>query len=208
MIHTNRANHRYLIADAKRSLLHGSADDRDRAADYYDEVVAAHTDPDDFQSYTHDELDAHSVAIDALNAAFDSMTAAFSALDSSTENYSTVAALYKAYCDIQVFATRAYSYAAECAMIASLDQQLQTAKDEFELTLLQTRMTNPREQNPSAVRAKAAALKARIDCDIAEAVSLQEKATLSETRGQALILHAKSSQAIAEEILERSGSNI
>jgi hypothetical protein len=187
--------------------LHGPADDQDRAADHYDEVVAAHTDPDDFQSYTHDELDAHSAAIDALNAAFDSMTAAFFALDSSMENYSTVAALYKAYCDIQVFATRAYSYAAECAKITSLEEQIQTAKDECDLTLLQARMTSPYEQNASAVRARAAALKAKIDCNIAKATVLKEKATLSEVRAEELTLQAKSSQAIAEEILEHSGSN-
>src|SRR5207253_575875 len=132
---------------------------------------------------------------------------AFDALNNAADLYPSAAALYKAYCDTHLFATRAYSYAAHCAMISALEAQLQAAKDQFELSLLDARATNPAEADPVAISDKATAFKATLAENIAKANMLKEKAKIAEAKAEALLTEAQSAQANVEDILENATEN-
>ncbi len=190
--YTTRANHRHAILDAKR-LINISPDDlRADAVSTYNAVIAAFSDPADFEPYTEGDLHAHTVAIDALTTALDHFTAAFAALNSGDNFYAAAAALHKAYCDNYAFAARAYSYAVDCAMATALEGQLQVAKDRWQLRLLEDRASNPAEPDPVAIRARVAALQARVTEDTAKANVLQEKASVAVSKAELLLSKAES----------------
>jgi hypothetical protein len=196
--HTTRANHRFSILEAKRALEKASEEDYANAAAAYDEVIAAYNDPNDHEPYSKADLQAHTIAMFALNGAFGRVKSAFGALNNAADLYPSAAALYKAHCDLHVFAARAYSYAADCAMISALEAQLQAAKDEFELMLLEGRAANPSEPNPVAIRAKAATFKATLAENTAKANSLEEEAKIAEAKAEAFLTGAQSAQANAD----------
>ncbi len=202
--YTTRANHRHAILDAKR-LINISPDDlyADAVATY-DAVIAAFSDPADFEPYTEGDLHAHTLAIDALTTALDHFTAAFAALNRADDFYATAAALSKAICDNYAFAARAYSYAADCAMATALEGQLQVAKDKWQLILLEDRASNPVEPDAVAIRARAAAFQARVAEDTTKANVLQEKAGVAISKAELLLSKAESVQARAEEVLEQA----
>jgi hypothetical protein len=202
--YTTRANHRHAILDAKR-LINISPDDfRAGAVATYDAVIAAFSDPADFEPYTEGDLHAHTVAVDALTTALDHFTAAFAALNSGDNLFATAAALHKAYCDNYAFAARAYSYAVDCAMATALEGQLQVAKDKWQLILLADRASNPADPDPVAIRARAAAFQARVTEDTTKANVLQEKASVGVSKAELLLFKAESFQARAEEVLQQA----
>ncbi len=195
--YTTLANHRAAILDAKRAVAKASADEFADAAAAYDDVVAACKNPVDHEQYTAAELRAHTIAIDELGKAFDRVTTAFVVLDSASDLYPSAAALYKALRDSHAFATRAYAYAADCAMTASLEGQLQAAKDEWELMLLEERATNPAEPDPVAIKARAAAFKVKVAESATAAKMLQEQAKIAEAKAEVFLTQANSAQASA-----------
>jgi hypothetical protein len=217
-----RANHRYAILDAKRALDRASegcfidgvdmeaakrffsSDAVSNAAAAYDEVVAAFTDPADFEPYTEAYLDAHTVAIDTLTAAFDTLSAAFAALDPADNFYTSVAAYYKSTCDLYTSAASAYSNAAYCALTTALEGNLQSAKDDFEFSLLEDRAANPATVDAVTAKAKAAAFKAKSAEDAAKSKALEHKGKAGVAKAEAFIAKAKSAEAKAKEALETS----
>jgi hypothetical protein len=208
--HTTRANHRFSILDAKRALLKPSEEDFADAAAAYDEVIAAYNDPTDHEPYSEADLHAHTIAMDALSAAFGRVKSAFGALNNAADLYPSTAALYKAHCDIHVFATRAYSYAADCAMTSALEAQLQNVKDEWNLMLLEAEAAYAAEVGAAgavAIRNKAATFKATLADNIAKANSLQEEAKIAEAKAEAVLTQAQSAQANIEEILDNAAEN-
>ena len=201
--YTTRANHRYAILSA-RNALHKAPLDDPCAADAYDEAVAAYPDHADFEPYTEAYLDAHTAAIHTLSATFDNLTAAFGALNPADHLYALAAALYKATCDTYTFAALAYSNAAFCAMTNALEGNLQSVKDEFQVTLLEDRTANPAEANPVAAKAKAASFKAKAAEDATKAKVLEQKARFAETEAEIFLAKANSAEARAEKALETS----
>lgn len=181
--YSNRANHRYAILGATRALYKAPLDDP-YAADAYDEAVAAYTDPADFAPYTEAYLDAHTAAIDTLTAAFDTLTAAFAAINPADHLYASAAALYKATCDMYIFAAAAYSNAADCAMTTALEGNVQAAKDDFKVMLLEDRAANADAANAATAKAKAAAFKAKAAEDATKAKVLEQKARVAETKAK------------------------
>jgi hypothetical protein len=200
--YTNRANHRYAILGARHALYKARLDDP-YAADAYDDAVAAYTDPADFEPYTEAYLSAHTAAIDTLSAAFDNLTAAFAALNPAHNLYAAASALYEATCDTYTFAASAYSNAAHCAMTTALEGNLQAAKDDFQVMLLEDRASNPAEANPVAAKAKAAAFRAKATENATKAKLLEQKARVAETKAEVFLAKAKSAETEAEEALER-----
>ena len=191
--HTTRANHRFTIFMAARS--HDQAD-------AYDEEIAGYTDPADFDPYTDADLDAHTVAIENLTAAFDRFTAGFAAFSRTDHLYKSAAAVYKATTALYVFATDAYSRAAHCAMTTALEGNLQAAKDDFEVTLLETHAANAVPTAAAGATAKAAAYKASATKNAAAAKRLKQKATEAQARAETLCANARSAADNAEEALE------
>ena len=194
--YTNRANHRYAILQARLTLYKKPLDDPD-AADAYDKEVVAYTDPADLEPYTEAYLDAHTAAIDTLSAAFDKLTAAFAALNRADNLYAAASALYKAICDTYTFAASAYSKAANCALGTALEANLQAAKDNFQVTLLEDRAANPGEANPVAAKAKAAAFKAKAVENATKATVLERKAKVAESKAEVFVSKAESAVALA-----------
>ncbi len=207
--YTNRANHRYDILRAARALHEAplaAADDfytLAAAADAYDDAVAAYTDRADFDAYTEAYLDAHTAAFDIYTTAFDTLTAAFAALNPADDLY-TLAAAYKSCCNLYTFAATAYSKAAECAMITALEGNIQAAKDDFEVHLLENRAANASADNAVAAKAKAAAFKVKAAEDASKAKQLEQKARSAETKAEVFLSKAKSAEANAEKALETS----
>lgn len=199
--YTTRANHRLAILSA-RSALNKAPLDGLYADDAYDEAVAAYTDPADFYAYTEDYLDAHTAAMEVLTAAFDTLTAAFAAFNPADELYTSAATLYKAYCDSYPFAAAAYSNAAHCAMATALEGNLEAAKDDFQLVLLETRAANAAD--PVTANAKAAAFKVKAIEGASKAKQLEQKARSAETKAEVFLSKAKSAEANAEKALETS----
>jgi len=191
--HTTRANHRYNIRMAARSS---------QDADAYNEEIAGYTDPADFESYTDADLDSHTAAIECITTAFDRLTAAFAAFDRIDHLYKSAAAVYKATTALYVFATDAYSRAAHCAMTTALEGNLQAAKDDFEVMLLETRAANAAPTAVAVAAAKAAAYKANATKNAAAAKRLEQKATEAQARAEALCANARSAADNAEEALE------
>ena len=156
--YTTCANHRCAIFNAARALENAASGD-DNVRTEYEKVVAACTDPADFQAYTADYLSAHTAGMDGLESAFERLTAAFSAIDRGNDLFTSSTNLYRSIVNLYVFAADAYRNAAKCAERSALEGKLQAAKDDFELLLLEARATNEMEPNPSAAAAKAAAFK-------------------------------------------------
>lgn len=199
--YTTRANHCYAILNAKLALYKASLGDT-VAADTYDEAVAPYTDPADFDPYTEAYLDAHTAAIDTLTAAFDNLTVAFDALNPTDNLYASAAALYKSYCDIYEFAANAYDNAAYCAKINALEGQLQVAKDDFEVGLLEDRAANADTANAVTANTKATVFKAKAAEDANKAKALEQKARTAETKAEIFLAKAESAEVKAEEVSE------
>jgi hypothetical protein len=123
--YTIRANHRFAILSASSSRHPGS--------EAYNKAVADYTDPADFESYTEAYLDAHTAAMDTLAEAFDNLTIVFDTLKPADARYALAASLYKANCDIYVFAASAYTKAAHCAIDTALNGQFQSVIDNADL---------------------------------------------------------------------------
>lgn len=193
--YTTRANHRYTISAAAHST---------HDADSYNEVIAGYTDPADFEPYTDADLEAHTAAIDKLATAFNTLTTAFAAFSRTDHLYKSAAALYKATTALYVFATDAYSHAAYCAMTNALEGNIQAAKNDFEVNLLETRAACATATDAAAAAAKAVAFKATAAKDAAAAKRLKEKAIEAQSRAKALCAEASSATANAEEALEVS----
>jgi hypothetical protein len=191
--YTKRANHRYAIFLASRS-----AED---AETYHDEI-AGYTDPADFEPYTDAELDAHTTAMTRLAAAFDRLTSAFGAFSRTDNLYASAAKFYKATTTLYVLTTDAYSFAARCAMTTALEGNLQAAKDEYEVMLLEGIAANASPDTAATAKAKAAAYKATAAENAAAAKRLEHKATEAEAKAKALCANASSAADRAEEILE------
>jgi hypothetical protein len=200
--HTIQANHRYSILNAKRALDKASEEDYADAAAVYNEVIAACSDPADHKPYLDADLRAHTIAMDALSATFYRLKTAFGALNSTADLYPPATALFKAYSNSHFFAARAYSDAADCTMTSALETQLQAAKDEYELMLLEDSAANPSEPNPVAIRAKATAFKATLAEDTAKANSLEEEAKIAEAKVEAFLTRAQSAQANADTLAD------
>ena len=183
--YTTRANHRYTILLAARST---------HDADAYNEKLAGYTDPADFEPYTDADLGAHTAAIDHLATVFDTLTDAFAAFGPTDHLYKSAAAVYKATTALYVFATDAYSYAAHCAMTTALEGQLQAAKNDFEVMLLEIRAANATAADAAAATAKASAFKASTAKDAAAAILLEQKATEAQARAEALCAEARHSR--------------
>ncbi len=194
--YTTRANHRYTIFVAARAT---------HDADAYNKEIARYTDPADFQQYTDTYLAAHTAAINNLAAAFDALTNAFAAFSRADNLYISAAAVYKATTALYVFATDAYSNAAHCAMTTALEGNLQAAKNDFEVMLLETRASNATSTDAEAANAKAATFKANAAKDAAAAKRLEQKATEAESRAKALCVEASSAAANAESDLRAPG---
>jgi len=182
-IYTTRANHRFEISNARH--------DETLDAEAYDETVAAYTDPADFATYTETELDAHTAAMENLTAAFDTLTAAFATFNHPDAGItSTAAELYKVYCETYKFAVDAYSNAASCALGTALEGNVQAAKDQFEIMLLEARANNPGATDPVVAKAKAANFRARTEENAAKAKTLEQKARVAETKAKEFLATA------------------
>jgi hypothetical protein len=191
--HTTRANHRYNIFMAARSS---------HDADAYNEETAKYTDPADFYPYTAADLDAHTATIESLTTTFDGLTAAFTAFSRTDHLYKSVAAVYKAITALYVFAMDAYSRAAYLAMTTALEGNIQGAKDNIEVMLLETRAANAEPTAAPTANAKAAAYKANATKNAAASKRLEQKATEAQARAEALCAKASSAADNAEEALE------
>ena len=123
--YTIRANHRFANLRASSSRLPGS--------DAYNKAVADYTDRANFEPYTEAYLDAHTAAMDTLAEAFDNLTIVFDTLKPADARYALAASLYKANCDIYVFAASAYTKAAHCAIDTALNGQFQSVIDNADL---------------------------------------------------------------------------
>jgi hypothetical protein len=199
--YTTRANHRLAIFSA-RSAFNKAPLDGPYADDAYDEAVAAYTDSADFDSYTEAYLDAHTAAIDSLTAALDSLTAAFADFEPTDDLYASATALYKSDCDIYRFAVAAYSNAAFCTMTTAMEGNIQAAKDDFQLMLLENGAANAADA--VTAKAKAAAFKVKAIEGASKAKQLEQKARSAETKAEVFLSKAKSAEANAEKALETS----
>ncbi len=191
--HTTRANHRYNIFMAARSP---------HDADAYNEEIARYTDPADFDPYTAVDLDAHTAMIESLTIALDKLTAAFTAFSRTDHLYKPVAAVYKGTTALYVFATDAYSRAAHLAMTTALEGNVQAAKDNIEVMLLEIGAANAEPTDTPDANAKATAYKANATKNAATAKRLEQKATEAQARAEALCAKASSAADNAEEALE------
>lgn len=196
--YTTRANHRYTILEARRDLLKAPSGDTE-ACDAYDEVIAAYTDPADHESYTGAYLDAHTSAIHNLTSAFHAFIAAFDAFSRADDLHPSAAAVYKATTDLYVFALDAYSNAAHCAMTTALEGNLQAAKDNFEVMLLETRAANATAVDAPAARAKAAAFKATAAENATAAKLLEQRATQAQIKADTIRATLASKEMSARE---------
>ena len=190
-----RANHRYAVLMASRS---------NHDADAYNEEIAGYTDPADFEPYTDAELDGHSSAIDHLAAAFDRLTSTIAAFSRADHLYKSAAAVYKATTELYVFATDAYSRAAHCAMTTALQGNLQAAKDDFEIMLLEMRAANATPDTAPAANKRAAEYKATAAKNAAAAKRLEQKSREVQARAEAQCANARSAADAAEEALEEA----
>lgn len=204
--YTTSANHRYAILRARTALSKATLDDP-YAAIAYDDAVAAYIDPADFEPYTEAYLNAHTGAMETLTAAFDTLTAAFAAfnaIEHSDKLYNAAAAVYKASCDIHIFAGDAYSNAAHCTMGTALGGSLQAAKDEYQIIRFEDRAVNaPADDTPNA-KAKIAAFKVKVAEDAIKAKQLEQIASIAKTKAEEFLSKAKSAAAIAEKAFEGS----
>ncbi len=154
--------------------------------------VSRDTDPADFAQYTEAELDAHTAAIENLTAAFDTLTVAFATFNHpDAEITSTATELYKAYCETYKFAVDAYSNAASCALGTALEGNVQAAKDQFQIMLLEARANNPGATDPVVAKAKAANFRAKADEDATKAKALEQKARVAETKAKEFLAKTK-----------------
>jgi hypothetical protein len=171
---------------------------------YTTRANAAYTDPTDFEPYTAAYLDAHTAALDTQSAAFDALIAAFNMIEQSNKLYHVAAAVYKASCDIHIFASEAYSKAAHCAMTIALKGKLQNAKDEYELFLLDCKAADTTEPDASTTKAKAAAFKVIMAEDNDKALQLEQKASIAESKAKEFLSKGEIAMAIAEKAWETS----
>jgi hypothetical protein len=176
------------------------------AAGTYEELVAASTDPADFEPYTEAYLDAHTAAMNSLTAAFDNLGIAF-AEDSCDARLRTSAAspyapLYKACCRVYTLAAEMYYRAAFCATSSALDESLQAAKDEAGVMLLEFRAKNPAEGDPRATIATANAMKAKTTERALKAKALEDKGRIAGAKADSLLAKARSAEAKAEAAIE------
>ncbi|HTD68156.1 MAG TPA: hypothetical protein VK846_16650 [Candidatus Limnocylindria bacterium] len=192
-MHSTRANHRYTILMAARSP---------HDADAYNEEIASYSDPADFAPYTDADLDAHTTAIENLTVAFDRLSKAFTALSRTDHLYKSATAVYKTTSTLYVFATDAYSHAADCAMTIALEGNLQAAKGDFEVMLLETRAANASPTAAPAAIEKAATHKANATKNAAVAKRLERRATEAQTKAKALCAHARFAADDAEKALD------
>jgi hypothetical protein len=187
------------VAIAVRDAFSDASDIYD---DAYAKLLAAPTDPADFETNTEAHLDAFTAAMDILTVAFDNFTAAFTVLNPADGLYTLAAALYKTTCTTYKLAANGYSDAASRALITALEGNSQAARDEFKLMLLQDRAANPNEADYVAAKTKAVAFKAKAAEDANKAKLLEQKATVAKTKAEALLGKAKAAQAKSEEALE------
>lgn len=201
--YTTRANHRHAIFWLRYDLYKSSLDDSNAAA-AYDEAVAAYTDPADFAPYTEAELDAHTAAMENLTAAFDTLSAAFAAFNPDDDLYASAADLYKVYCETYTFAAAAYGHAASCAMTTALEGNVQAARDNFQITLLETKAAYAAAADAATAKAKATTFKAKAVEDATKSKVLEQKARVAEAKAEAFLSKGKSVAAIAEKTLAAS----
>lgn len=155
-----------------RYAIYANAEFTGEQAEAYAEVVAAITDPTDFEPYTEAELDAHTSAIDNFTTAFDDLTAAFEAFSTTDIRYKSAAALYDSSFDIFKLIIEAYSHAVFCALLTALKDNIQSSKEDWKLTLLGPKATPD--------------LKAKVDENANKAKQLEQKARIAETKVELL----------------------
>lgn len=178
------------------------SDASDTYDDAYSKLLAAPTEPAEFDPYTEAHLDAFTVAMDTLTATFDSFTTAFNGFNLTDERYALATDLYKATCITYKLAARGYSDAAHRAMMTALHGNLQAVKDRFKVGNLEARACNPASANYVAAKAEAVAFKAKATEDANKAKALEQKATVAKTKAEVFLCKAKAAKAKAEEALE------
>jgi hypothetical protein len=167
----------------------------------YSKLLAAPTEPAEFDPYTEAHLNAFTAEMDVVTAAFDSFTAAFDAFKPTDERYALAANLYKATCTTYKFAANGYSEAASRALLTALEGNTQVCRDAFKLLLLEDAARLGRD-NLVAAKAKAAAFKAKLDEDTTKAKALEQKATVAKTKAAVFLSKAVAAEERAKEALE------
>jgi hypothetical protein len=135
--------------------------------------------------------------MDTFTAAFYSLTLAFRALNSADNLYGRAATLYKSHCDLYTLAATAYSKAVHCAMVTALEGNLQEAKNDFEVYLLEGRANNAAATDLVTAKAKAAAFKTKAAANAAAAQQLEQEACAAESKAQAFLARAKAAEVVA-----------
>lgn len=202
MAYSLRANHRYLISEAK-DVLNDAPRDDPCAAREYEEAVSSFTDSADFAPYTEAELDAHTSAIDTLTSAFDNVTAIFAAFSPNDNARGASAALYEATCHTFTISATAYSQGAGRALTDALNEQLQAAADRLRSCKLDYECTRPHVT--TAVKIMAADYEARVAKHAAKTAALEQlkqRASVAKTKAEVFLAKAEAAQAKAEEALE------
>ena len=192
--YTERANNRYSILKATNALDNGNDQS---AVDTYNETVSHYKDPADFEPYTEAYLDSHSSAIDNLCVAFDNLSAIFVNLSSNrifcvsnSDLYKLYCELYETYCDSHLFAVKAYSYAADCAMKTAMEVMMQSLRDEIDTMILELNELDPKTLSRIAPCASVADFKLKIAKDANNAKALEQKAKVAESKAKAYLTKA------------------
>lgn len=119
--------------------------------------------------------------------------------------YPTLVGIYEGTSAICRLTAQAYHYAALYAATEAARGVLQALKDGVDASMLEAKASNPSTTNPDAVRAEAAAAKAKADDDSIKANVLKQKAEAAKSTAQILLAKAQAAEAKAEEALESVG---
>jgi hypothetical protein len=184
------------------AVVNAFSDANDAYDKAYSKLLAAPTEPTDFDPYTEAHLDTFTVAMDILTAAFDNLTTAFNGFNPTHELYTSAVGIYKATCVTYKFAADGYREAAHRALMTALQGNLQAVKDTFNLGTLEIKASNPASANHVVAKAEAAAFKAKATEDANKAKRLEQKATVAKTKAEVFLSKAKAAEAKAEEALE------
>jgi hypothetical protein len=193
--YTIRANHRLAIllkdprASRNAEVVNSRPDETNKKEIAFDFV------PADFEPYTEAYLDAHTASIDNLTTAFDAFVAAFAALNPADRIYNSAVAVYGVTCSTYTLAATGYSNAVECAIMNTMQGDIQATKDKFQVLLLETRATNATVTEADSAKAKATAFKTESEKNEIKINSLKLKARAAEAKAKLILLKAKTTEA-------------